>query len=82
MLIAITVIYNGINVKDNNVKHIVVPFTPMSVVKQLLGRNRMAENETVKVYFPDVSCKNVKKRYRDCMEIINLNFNMQRSALC
>lgn len=86
VLIATTVIYNGINVKDNNVKHIVVPFAPMSVVKQLLGRKRMAENETVKVYFPDVSCKNVKKRYRDCikdcMEIINLNFNMQQSALC
>lgn len=86
VLIATTVIYNGINVKDDNVKHIVVPFAPMSVVKQLLGRKRMSENETVKVYFPDVSCKNVKKRYRDCikdcMEIINLNFNMQQSALC
>lgn len=86
VLIATTVIYNGINVKDDNVKHIVVPFAPMSVVKQLLGRKRMAENETVKVYFPDVSFKNVKKRYRDCikdcMEIINLNFNMQQSASC
>ena len=86
VLIATTVIYNGINVKDNNVKHIVVPFAPMSVVKQLLGRKRVSENETVKVYFPDVSCKNVKKRYRDCikdcMEIINLNFNMQQSVSC
>lgn len=72
--------------KDDNVKHIVVPFAPMSIVKQLLGRKRMSENETVKVYFPDVSCKNVKKRYRDCikdcMEIINLNFNMPKIALC
>ncbi|MCM1363210.1 MAG: DEAD/DEAH box helicase family protein [Clostridiales bacterium] len=86
VLIATTVIYNGINVKDNNVKHIVVPFAPMSVVKQLLGRKRMAKNETVKVYFPDVSCKNVKKRYRDCikdcMEIINLNFNMKQNVAC
>lgn len=86
VLIATTVIYNGINVKDDNVKHIVVPFAPMSVVKQLLGRKRVSENETVKVYFPDVSCKNVKKRYRDCikdcMEIINLNFNMQQNAAC
>lgn len=86
VLIATTVIYNGINVKDNAVKHIVVPFAPMSVVKQLLGRKRMSENETVKVYFPDVSCKNVKKRYRDCIkdciEIINLNFNMPKIALC
>ncbi len=86
VLIATTVIYNGINVKDNAVKHIVVPFAPMSVVKQLLGRKRMSENETVKVYFPDVSCKNVKKRYfdcvKDCMEIINLNFNMPKIVLC
>lgn len=86
VLIATTVIYNGINVKDDNVKHIVVPFAPMSVVKQLLGRKRVAENETVKVYFPDASCKNVKKRYRDCikdcMEIINLNFNMQQNVAC
>ena len=86
VLITTTVIYNGINVKDDNVKHIVVPFAPMSVVKQLLGRKRVSENETVKVYFPDVSCKNVKKRYRDCikdcMEIINLNFNMQQSVSC
>lgn len=86
VLIATTVIYNGINVKDNNVKHIVVPFAPMSIVKQLLGRKRVSENETVKVYFPDVSCKNVKKRYhdciKDCMEIINLNFNMQQNAAC
>ncbi|MDE5770655.1 MAG: hypothetical protein K2I06_03340 [Ruminococcus sp.] len=86
VLIATTVIYNGINVKDDNVKHIVVPFAPMSVVKQLLGRKRVSENETVKVYFPDVSCKNVKKRYhdciKDCMEIINLNFNMQQNAAC
>ena len=86
VLIATTVIYNGINVKDNNVKHLVVPFASMSMVKQLLGRKRMAENETVKVYFPDVSCKNVKKRYRDCikdcMEIINLNFNMKQNVAC
>lgn len=86
VLIATTVIYNGINVKDDNVKHIVVPFAPMSIVKQLLGRKRVSENETVKVYFPDVSCKNVKKRYRDCikncMELINLEFNMQQSVLC
>lgn len=86
VMIAITVIYNGINVKDDNVKHIVVPFAPMSIVKQFLGRKRVSENETVKVYFPDVSYKNVKKRYRncikDCMEIINLNFNMQQSVSC
>ncbi len=72
--------------KDDNVKHIVVPFAPISIVKQLLGRKRVSEKENVKVYFPDVSCKNVKKRYhncvKDCMELINLEFNMQQSILC
>lgn len=86
VLIATTVIYNGINVKDSAVKHIVVPFTSMSVVKQLLGRKRMAENETVKVYFPDVTYGRVKKRYRDCikdcMEVIGLKLNLQINAFC
>ncbi len=86
VLIATTVIYNGINVKDDAVKHIVVPFTSMSVAKQLLGRKRVSENETVNVYFPDVNYGQVKKRYRDCikdcMEIISLNANLQGSALC
>lgn len=86
VLIATTVIYNGINVKDSAVKHIVVPFSSMSVVKQLMGRKRVAENETVKVYFPDVTYGKVKRRYcnciKDCMEIISLNTNLQASAVC
>ncbi len=86
VLIATTVIYNGINVKDDSVKHIVVPFLSMSVIKQLMGRKRMTENETVNVYFPDVSYGQVKRRYRDCikdcMEIISLNANLQGNALC
>lgn len=85
VLIATTVIYNGINVKDSAVKHIVVPFSSMSVVKQLMGRKRVAENETVKVYFPDVTYGKVKRRYcnciKDCMEIISLNTNLQASAV-
>lgn len=86
VLIATTVIYNGINVKDSAVKHIVVPFSSMSVVKQLIGRKRIAENEIVNVYFPDVTYGKVKRRYRncikDCMEIISLNTNLQASAVC
>ncbi|MDE5855401.1 MAG: hypothetical protein K2H19_10140, partial [Ruminococcus sp.] len=85
VLIATTVIYNGINVKDSAVKHIVVPFSSMSVVKQLMGRKRIAENEIVNVYFPDVTYGKVKRRYRncikDCMEIIKLNTNLQANAV-
>ncbi|MFR4418949.1 MAG: DEAD/DEAH box helicase, partial [Ruminococcus sp.] len=85
VLIATTVIYNGINIKDDAVKHIVLPFTSMSVTKQLLGRKRMTENETVKVYFPDITYDDAKRRYRDCirdcMDLISLN-PLQYCALC
>lgn len=86
VLIATTVIYNGINIKDDAVKHIVLPFTSMSVTKQLLGRKRMKENEMVKVYFPDVTYGDAKRRYRDCirdcMDLISLSQNLQYRALC
>lgn len=86
VLIATTVIYNGINIKDDAVKHIVLPFTSISVTKQLLGRKRMTENETVKVYFPDITYDDAKRRYRDCirdcMDLISLNQNLQYCALC
>lgn len=84
ILIATTVIYNGINIKDSFVKHIVIPFTTVSVVKQLIGRKRMADNETVNVYFPDVPYKTIKKRYYNCvkdyMEIIGLGRNLLQTA--
>ena len=80
VLIATTVIYNGINIKDKRVKHIVVPFGTISIVKQLIGRRRMEDNETVNVYFPDVSYKEVKRRYLSCireyMELIGLKRNL------
>lgn len=86
VLIATTVIYNGVNIKDERLKHIVIPFSTISVVKQLIGRKRMGEGETVNVYFPDVNYSKVKKHYRDCikdcMEIVNLNGNLQSNALC
>lgn len=86
VLIATTVIYNGVNIKDERLKHIVIPFSTISVVKQLIGRKRIGEGETVNVYFPDVHYSKVKKHYcdciRDCMEIMNLSENLYNSALC
>ena len=67
VLIATTVIYNGINIKDKRVKHIVVPFGTISIVKQLIGRRRMEDNETVNVYFPAVPYEEVKQRYLSCI---------------
>lgn len=85
MLIATTVIYNGINIKDSAVKHIVVPFTTVSVTKQLIGRKRIEKDESVNIYFPDVSQKILLKRYHDCireyMELIGLRNELAMHSL-
>ena len=85
VLIATTVIYNGINIKDKAVKHIVVPFTTVSVVKQLIGRKRVDEGETVNVYFHDTPYNSVKKVYRNLvkeyMEYISLSNGLAEKAM-
>lgn len=85
VLIATTVIYNGINIKDSAVKHIVVPFTTVSVTKQLIGRKRIEKDESVNIYFPDVSQKILLKRYHDCireyMELIGLRNELTMHSL-
>lgn len=74
-------IYNGINVKDKDLKHIVVPFQTVSVVKQIIGRKRIENDNQLNVYFPDVEYKTVRKMFtnclKDCFEICNLEKNLQ-----
>lgn len=85
VLIATTVIYNGINIKDSSVKHIVVPFTTVSVVKQLIGRKRMEISEKLNVYFPDVTYKRIKQRYQkligEYLELIALRKELPTRSL-
>lgn len=70
VLIATTVIYNGVNIRDSELRNIVLPVTTMPVVKQLIGRKRMpdSESETLNVYFPLSSQSDIKKRFRRCLE--------------
>ena len=72
VLIATTVIYNGVNIRDSELRNIVLPVTTMPVIKQLIGRKRMpdSESETLNVYFPLSSQSNIKKRFRRCVEKI------------
>lgn len=85
VLIATTVIYNGINVKDKDVKHIVVPFQTVSIVKQIIGRKRIENDNQLNVYFPDVEYKTVRKMFtnclKDCFEILNLERNIEVTAI-
>lgn len=50
ILIATKVLDNGINIKDSDVKHIVLPFSHRVDFIQMLGRKRVEENETVNLY--------------------------------
>ena len=63
VLIATSVIYNGINIKDKALKNIVVPETSISVIKQVIGRKRISENDKeLNVYFPSVNEKQIYKK--------------------
>ena len=68
VLIATTVIYNGVNIKDSTVKHIVIPFTTVPNMKQMIGRKRIEENETVNVYFYNPTYSELYSRYMDCIK--------------
>ncbi len=68
VLIATTVIYNGVNIKDSELKNIVLLVATIPVIKQLIGRKRTTESETLNVYFPISSQSDIKKRFRNCLE--------------
>lgn len=50
VLIATKVLDNGVNIKDSEVKHIVLPFSHRVEFIQMLGRKRLKDGETVKLY--------------------------------
>lgn len=85
ILIATTVIYNGINIKDKRVKHIVLPFTTPPIIRQLIGRKRIEKDETVNVYFPKVTYKDVRKEYFKALsehyKVMGLRNNLISDAL-
>jgi len=57
MLIATSVADCGMNVLDSQVKHIVIFSTERSQFIQMLGRKRMQEGETINLYVPDYTLK-------------------------
>lgn len=84
VLITTTLLYNGINIKDPSLKHIVVPETTVSIMKQLIGRKRINYDDTiidnsVNVYFPISSrnyfYNNLKGNLRKFIEILNVGDN-------
>lgn len=81
VLIETTVIYNGVNIRDSELRNIVLPVTTIPVIKQLIGRKRMldSESETLNVYFPLSSQSDIKKRFRRCLEKMLSSLNERNS---
>lgn len=50
VLIATKVLDNGVNIRDEDVRHIVIPFCDQTEFMQMLGRRRTAEGERVYLY--------------------------------
>lgn len=63
VLISTTILYNGINFHDDELKHIVVDSVDKSEVIQMLGRKRIKEGDVVNLYVlvPDVEELNKRK---------------------
>lgn len=50
MLITTKVLDNGVNISDEGVRHIVIPFCDQTEFMQMLGRRRTDEGERVYLY--------------------------------
>ena len=62
LLCTTTALDNGINIKDKQVKHIILDvFTPTSTV-QCFGRKRLEENEQISIYLRDYKSNNIRAR--------------------
>lgn len=83
VLIATTVIYNGVNIKDSELRNVVLPVVTIPVVKQLIGRKRIldSKSETLNVYFPISSQSDIKKRFRNCLEKLYSSLNERNSNI-
>lgn len=64
VLIATSVIDNGVNIKDEKLKHIVLPFCEESSFIQMLGRKRVDVGEHVNLYVPEVDAFTLAKLKR------------------
>ncbi len=88
ILIATTVLYNGINIKDETLKNIVLPFTTVPMAKQMIGRKRIEDKQTLNVYFYDVQYDDIENKFKskindyfDAMKIDRLDISGATATL-
>lgn len=59
VLISTTVLDNGVSIHDSDLKHIVLPSHNKTEFLQMIGRKRLADNETVKLYIKNHTYKEI-----------------------
>ena len=65
VLIATSVLYNGINFNNKDLKNIVLPLTTIQIAKQIIGRRRVEKNENINVYFYNASEEEIYNLFSD-----------------
>ncbi len=71
VLIATAVIDNGINIKDLNLRNLVLMTSEKTEFLQMLGRKRKASGEKITVYIQTLKEEVLKKRIRKLAELID-----------
>ncbi len=87
-MIATSVLYNGVNLKDDDLKNIVLPFLSVPMAKQMIGRKRIENEDKVRVYFKNVDLTTIRQaftnnvsKYLDIMVIERMDDNHTTGVL-
>lgn len=74
LLISTTTLDNGINLRDDGLKHIVIDLLDLDTAVQCIGRKRLGDNESVQLYIKIPSRDEIfrqKKKNKDMLNIVN-----------
>ena len=82
ILIATSVIDNGISIHDDTVKNIVLPFCDRTEFLQMLGRIRMDSDfsSALNVYVKIPSIQSINKRLRDLYKMLNVERTLTKPS--
>lgn len=71
VLITTSVLDNGVNIKDDAVKNIVIMSDSKTDFLQMLGRKRLKKNEVVKIWAYDMNLTQARNRLKNYRELLN-----------
>ena len=70
-MISTTVLDNGVSIHDSDLKHIVLPSHNKTEFLQMIGRKRLADNETVKLYIKNHTYKEIINEQHSIIRRLN-----------